>query len=135
MSKAKRQAIPESAPEPITGRGRFTPTRFLSDCCDDTYWYLINEWKQGNQLRMDVLPVDASPAVLILARYAKDYGAELVDDYEALLDMYWNNVNEVRHPDKFFASCIVNLDDRGMSPDEESYESINIPTIYEELLP
>ena len=124
----------EPAPAPTLGPARYTATRFLSDCSDETYWFLVNNWKEGDQLDSYGIPVDGLPAVVILAAYARQYGVDLVDDYVALLDRYWETLKETYHPDKFFASCIVILDETGQSPDEVSFETIRIPSIYEELL-
>lgn len=127
--------VRESAPVPTLGPGRYTPDRFLSNCSDETYWYLVNSWKEGNQLIVDEIPIDGLPAVVILAAYARLYGVDLVDDYKALLDAYWWNVAEVFHPDKFFASCIIHLDEYGAAPELESFQTIHIERIYEELFP
>lgn len=124
----------EPAPVPVVGPGRYTATRFLSDCSDETYWFLVNSWKEGDQLDSHGVPVDGLPAVVILAAYARQYGVDLVDDYVALLDRYWETLKETNHPDKFFASCIVILDETGQAPDEASFETIRVPDIYEELL-
>lgn len=125
----------ESAPVPTLGPGRYNATRFLSNCSDETYWYLVNNWKEGNQLVTEDIPIDGLPAVLILACYARQYGVDLVSDYNALMDAYWWNVAEVQHPDKFFASCIIHLDEYGAAPDPVSFDTIKIERIYEELLP
>lgn len=117
------------------GRARYGVTRFLSNCSDDSYWYLVNNWKEYNQLVVEEIPDDAIPAVVILACYARQYEVEIVDNYSGLLDLYWDNVGRLRHPDKFFASCILILDEYGRVPGEEAFESINIPNIYEELFP
>ena len=139
MSKRNRfQSAPaarEPAPAPTVGPARYSATRFLSDCSDGTYWSLINNWKEGNQLNSEEIPTDGLPPVVILSCYARQYGVDLVDDYERILDRYWESVADVRHPDKFFASCIIILDETKQVPDDESFESIRIHEIYEELLP
>lgn len=126
--------VAQFPPRP-TGKARFTVERFLSDCCEKTRKYLVGQWKQGNQLVARKVPFDGLPPVVILAAYAKLYGVELVDDYDALLDRYRENIEECCHPDKFFSSCILLLADRGQIPSDEAFESINVPNLYEELLP
>lgn len=121
-------------PAPVLGPARYTVPRFLSNCTDETYWYLVNNWKEGNQLDSYDIPVDGLPAVVILACYARQYGVDLVDDYVALLDRYWETIKETAHPDKFFASCITILDETGQAPDDISFETIKVEQIYEELL-
>jgi len=117
------------------GPDRFTVFRFMSDCLPETRQFLMDEWALGNQLEAAKVPYDGLPAVLILAAYAASHGADLVDDYDRLIERFRDQVWEVAHPDKFFASCCAILYDRGMYPDEISFQSINIPAIYEELLP
>jgi hypothetical protein len=118
---------------PITGRARYHATRFLADCTDATERFLRAAWASGDQLVARRVPVDGLPAVVIMAAYAKDYGSELVDDFDALLERYKENVLNCSHNDKFFASCICILSERYQSPSDEAYESINVPGIYEEL--
>lgn len=126
---------PTQNQEAVTGPLRYNATRFLSDCCDSTWAFLKGEWAEGNQLGSRKVPVDALPAVVILSSYARQYGVELVDDFDALLERYNDNMRECSHPDKFFASCVVILSERGQVPDDASFESIRIPEIYEELFP
>lgn len=142
MSRAARKRVdtrrssPAYAPPVATiGPGRYTPGRFLSDCSEDTRDFLVSNWSEGNQLVARRVPVDGLPPVVLLACYARQYGVELVDDYEALLERYWENVGECYHPDKFMASCIIHLHARGLAPGDEAFESVNIPKIYEELFP
>ena len=137
---SKKRSKPSPAPavqreQPETGPDRFTVFRFLSDCADATREYLLAQWAEGNQLESGRVPVDGLPPVVILATYARSYGVELVDDFEVLIDKYRDNIRDCAHPDKFFASCCSLLFDRGMYPDEVSFQSINIPSIYEELFP
>ena len=134
-SRTRRVEPSAPTPVPVTGPERYTATRFLSDCCDETYWYLVGQWSEGNQLTTNRVPVDGVPAVLILAAYAREYGVELVDDYEALIQRFQDHVSECNHPDKYLASCICILYERDQVPDDESFEQVGIPTIYEELLP
>ena len=136
--KRARKAAPprtEPAPVPITGPERYTVARFLSDCCDETYHFLIEQWAEGNQLEARRVPVDGLPPVVMLTAYAWEYGVELVDDYAALLERYDEHIEEFSHPDKFFSSCISIMAERGECPDPETFESLRIPQIYEELLP
>lgn len=118
--------------DPI-GRKRFTPARFLSDCCEESRDLITKAWKRGDQLAARRVPVDALPCVVIMAGYLRLYGAALVDDFDALIERYKDQVKECAHPDKFFASCIWVLHQRFLQPDEEAFESINVPAIYEEL--
>lgn len=137
MARRKRVApTPEPSPvPPSTGPGRFTVERFLCNCTDATKELLLANWREGNQLVAKRVPIDALPAVLILASYAYDYGIELVDDYDALIERFLMYRSDCAHPDKFMASCITILYERGLSPDDESFEAINIPNLYEELFP
>lgn len=118
---------------PMVGPGRYHATRFLADCSPRTEQFLRDAFKEGDQLVARRAPIDGLPAVVILAAYLHDHGAELVDDYAALLERYWGNRSQCSHNDKFFASCICILAERYQSPSEEAYASINIPGIYEEL--
>lgn len=118
-----------------TGPARYTVERFLSDCCESTERYLRENWAEGNQLLVDEIPTDALPPVVMLACYARQYGVDLVDDYTVLLDRYWEEAADFYHPDKFFSSSILVMDETGAVPEEVSFETINIPAIYEELLP
>lgn len=138
MARHKRNAHVEpkaTAPAPPTGPKRFTAARFLSNCSDRSQEYLTTNWRNYEQLNSDEVPTDALPAVVIIACYARTYGVDLVDDYTRLLDRYWEEIDECFHPDKFFASCIVILDETEQVPDDLSYETIGIPAIYEELFP
>jgi hypothetical protein len=119
---------------PLTGRARYTVERFLSDCSPATAKLLRAAWANGDQLAARRVPADGLPCVLILASYARVYGVELVDDFDALLERYKELESEFYHPDKFFGSCICLLAAHGQWPDEVSFESIGIPHIYEELL-
>lgn len=135
-NRPKRPPQTEPAgPPPTIGPARFTVARFLSDCCEETRTFLIEQWSEGNQLVARRVPVDGLPPVVILSAYAREYGVELVDDYDALLERYQENIADCCHPDKFMASCICILKERYQVPEDEAYEVINIPKIYEELLP
>lgn len=125
----------EPAQPATVGPARYTVARFLSNCSPESAAYLHENWAEGNQLSSDEVPTDALPCVVMFAAYARQYGVELVDDYSRLLDRYWEEISEFFHPDKFFSSCIVILDETGNAPTEEAFESINIPKLYEELLP
>lgn len=136
----KRAAVappPSTNPAPVreTGRARYTVARFLSDCCEQTRNFLVEQWAEGNQLEAKRVPVDGLPPVVMLTAYAWEYEVELVDDYGALLERYDEHITEFAHPDKFFSSCISLLAERGECPDDEGFEMLNIPAIYEELLP
>lgn len=134
----KRKRIQDSqpvAPHSPTGRDRFTVDRFLSDCGSETREFLLKQWSKGNVIRAAKVPVDGLPPVVILSAYAKEYGVSLVDDYEALLERYRDHVKEVCHPDKFLCSCILILAERFQVPSDEAFEAVNVPSIYEELLP
>ncbi len=134
MPKRKKPATQMVRQElPATGPGRYHAARFLADCTPETDTMLRAAWANGDQLMSRRVPVDGLPAVVILAAYAHDHGAELVDDYDALLERYRENIKECSHNDKFFASCILHLSERYQSPSDEAYESINVPGIYEEL--
>lgn len=139
MTRKRAQStapVAESAPPvPVLGPARYTVARFLSNCTDQGYYYLVNNWREGNQLQSDEIPSDCLPPVVILACYARQYGVDLVDDYVHLLDRYWEELREFEHPDKYFSSCIVILDETGGAPSDEAFEGINIPNIYEELFP
>lgn len=137
-----RKRVNSQAPAPNlaslhpVGPARFTVERFLSNCTDATRAFLTENWAEGNQLLVDEIPIDGLPPVVILACYARQYGVDLVDDYDRLLGQYWWNIAEVFHPDKFFASSIVLMEDNhGSSPSDESFDAINISNIYEELFP
>jgi hypothetical protein len=135
-TRKRQPPAPEPQPNtPATGPERYTGARFLSNCAPDSEEWLREQWTEGNQLRSEQIPVDALPPVLILACYAREYGVELTDDYDLLLSRYDDNIASVFHPDKFFASSISLLAGRGQVPSDEAFESIHIPTIYEELLP
>lgn len=118
---------------PITGPERYHAARFLADCSTKTAEFLRKAFKAGDQLVARRVPIDGLPAVVILAAYLKDYGGDLTDDHDALLDRYWENRDGCSHNDKFFASCIYILAQRCQSPSDEAYASINVPGIYEEL--
>lgn len=140
MSSVRKRArttapAPAAAPVRPTGPERFTVERFLSDCSEETRQFLLEQWGEGNQLVASRVPVDALPAVVILSAYAQDYGVNLTDDHIALLMRFDEHVTECWHPDKYLASCISILAERSMSPSDEAFEDINIPTIYEELFP
>ena len=138
MSRKRREtgrSACEPAPVVAGGRARYTPARYLSDCSAETEAYLRENWAEGNQLNSDEVPTDGLPCVVMLACYAREYGVELVDDYVRLLDRYWEEIKEFAHPDKFFSSSIVIMDETGATPEEASFESICIPAIYEALLP
>ena len=138
MGVKRKRAAPTPEPQPMApaiGPKRYTGARFLSNCEPDTEEWLREQWGEGNQLRSEQIPADALPPVLILACYAREYGVALVDDYDLLLSRYDANVATVFHPDKFFASCISLLAGRGQVPSDEAFESIKVPTIYEEFFP
>jgi hypothetical protein len=120
---------------PLRGSERYCVDRFLGDCSDETYKFLKAQWMEGNQLFASRIPVDGLPPVVMLAAYARLYSVELVDDYDLLIERYQCHIKECYHPDKFFSSCISILADRGQYPELESFEILNIPNIYEELLP
>lgn len=120
---------------PITGPGRYHSARFLADCDPATEAMLRKTWAAGDQLVVRMVPVDALPAVVILAAYAKEYGVALVDDHDALLLRYWEHLKECSHNDKFLASCICILAGNGQAPSDEAFASVNVPGIYEELFP
>ena len=113
------------------GFDRYTPERFVSDCSPESQAMLTKTWKRGEQLAARRVPVDALPCVVIMASYLRTYDVELVDDFDALLDRYSDNVADCCHPDKFFASCIKILHLRLLSPSPEAFESIRIHEIYE----
>lgn len=115
------------------GRGRLTPERFLSDCSPETRSFLTKAWKRGDQLVASRVPVDGLACVVIMAAFLRTYSVNLVDDFDALIDRFEMYVKDIAHPDKFFASCIGILNRRFQQPDEEAFDSINIPAIYEEL--
>lgn len=120
--------------DPI-GPDRYTVDRFLSDCTERSREYVIINCKEFNQFVADEVPADALPPVVMLACYARQHGVDLVDDYTHLLDRYWDEMKEFAHPDKFFSSCIVILDETGQAPDPTSFETIRIPDIYDALYP
>lgn len=117
------------------GPARFTVERFLGNCSESSKQFLLENWAEGNILGIDEIPVDALPCVVIMACYARQYGVDIVDNYTELLDKYWWELPDCFHADKFFASCICILDERGEAPSDESFESINIPNLYEEFFP
>lgn len=118
---------------PDTGPGRYHHARFMADCAPATEAMLRKAFANGDQLVAKRVPIDGLPVVVILAAYLRDYGAELVDDYDVLLDRYWEHKPDCAHNDKFFASCIYLLHQRGQVPEDAAYTSINVPGIYEEL--
>lgn len=118
-----------------TGPDRYTVDRFLSDCTERSREYVIINCKEFNQFVADEVPADALPPVVMLACYARQHGVDLVDDYSYLLDRYWDEIETFAHPDKFFSSCILILDETGRAPDPESFETIRIPDIYDNLYP
>ncbi len=132
-----RSAQAPSAPAPVrpVGRARYTVERFLSDCSEPTRQWLLDQWGEGNQLRVDDIPPDALPPVLILAAYGLTYEVDLVDDFDALIEKYCEEEDYIFHPDKFMASCIIILDEKGQMPSQEAFDAINLEAIYEELLP
>lgn len=139
---AEAQSAPSEVlrypPAPVrpTGRARFTVERFFEDCCEQTATMLKKAWKRGDQLVSARVPVDGLPCVLILAAYAKVYEVELVDDFDALVERYEEHVGEFSHNDKFMGSCIcIVWGNTRYLPEVASFEAINIPAIYEELLP
>lgn len=134
MALKKRKTQPAQRRSPV-GPDRFTVERFMSNCTDATKKFLIHNWKEGNQLVARKVPVDGLPVVLIIAAYARDYDVELVDDYEALIQRYLDHVDQCWHPDKFMASCITILYERGLSPSDEAFEAVKIPELYEEFFP
>lgn len=132
----QREATPVKLfPPRKMGRARYTVDRFFEDCCEETINTLRKAWEEGDQLASTRVPIDGLPCVLLLATYARLYGVSLVDDYDALIERYQENVGDFSHNDKFFSGCICILYARGQYPGEEAFESINIPAIYEELLP
>lgn len=120
--------------DPI-GPDRYTVDRFLSDCSEPSKEYVIQNCKEFNQFIAEEVPTDALPPVVMLASYARQNGVDLVDDYVHLLDRYWDEIEEFAHPDKFFSSSIVILDETGQEPDPASFETIRIPDIYDQLYP
>lgn len=118
---------------PVTGPERYHAARFMADCSPATDAMLRKAFLNGDQLVARRVPIDGLPVVVILASYLRDYGAELVDDYDALLDRYWENKPDCNHNDKFFASCIWILWQRVQTPEDQAYTNINVPGIYEEL--
>jgi len=128
-----RSAPVSAAHAPTIGPGRYTVARFLSDASDASYAWLRGQWGDGNQLFARKVPVDVLPAVVIMSGYCRLYEIELVDDFDVLLERFQENIADCAHHDKFFASCIAILHERGLFPDLEGYESINIPAIYEEI--
>jgi len=135
-TRRRKQAAPIERPEieVVTGPERFTVARFLSDCCDETYQYLRGEWREGNQLMARRVPVDALPAVVILARFGRDFDVAVVDDYDALIERYRDHIKECYHPDKFLASVIAMQHETGHFPGPEVYDDLKIERIYEELI-
>lgn len=127
VAKIKRQELP------AFGKDRYHHVRFMADCTPATDAMLRKAFKAGNQLVARRVPIDGLPVVVIMAAYLKEYGSDLVDDYDALLDRYWEYKPDCAHNDKFFASCIWILWQRGQTPEDAAYDSINVPGIYEEL--
>lgn len=117
------------------GPDRYTVERFLSDCSERSKEYVVHTCNNYEQFVADAVPSDALPPVVMLACYARQHGVDLVDDYVHLLDRYWDEFPGFAHPDKFFSSCIVILDETGQAPDPVSFETIRIPDIYDELFP
>jgi len=115
------------------GRERYTPQRFMSDCCDETYKMLVDAWCEGSQLVARRVPVDGLPCVLIMASYLRGFDIDLVDDFDALVFRYDEHITECAHPDKFFASCISILHRRYLRPGDEAFEMVRVPSIYEEM--
>lgn len=137
MAKRKRNAHVKDAPapQPATGPDRYTVERFLCNCCERSKEYIIQNCKEYEQFIADEVPTDALPVLVILASYARQHGVDLVDDYVHLLDRYWDELEHHYHPDKFFASCIVILDETDQVPSPESFETINVPNLYDQLYP
>lgn len=108
--------------------------RFLSSCAPKTAKALKEAWAEGAQLASSAIPRDALPAVLILAGWGRRIDIEIVDDYDELLERTKEAMkgDGIHHPDLFFASSIIILAERGQEPSIGAFETINVPTIYEE---
>lgn len=133
--RTQAQAAP-AAPQPGTGRARYTVERFLSCCAPSSAAALRSAWSAGDQLAAARVPTDALPVVTILAAYAYVCGVGLVDDFDRLMERQAGAFSPgmCAHPDKYLASCCVLLWRRGLLPTMGAFEDVNVPAIYEELL-
>lgn len=110
--------------------------RFLGGVMDPVATGLLaSALGSGLQLSSSLLPAQLTAAVIILACYARrELEVELVDNYEALLDRWPEDVGHCSHSDMFFASCIVQLHHRGEYPSTEAFQDLNLPFIFDQLV-
>jgi len=79
--------------DPI-GFDRYTVDRLLCNCSGGTRTTLLRAFKSGDQFVAARVPVDALPVIVLLASFLRLYGAELVDDFDALIERYFNRITE-----------------------------------------
>lgn len=118
---------------------RFTVERFLGGIGDAVARdQLVVALQSGYQIKVSTLDYQLVPAVLILACYALHHlDAELVDDYEKLVEVYREAVSEfgmMAHPDLFMASCISLLHKRQEYPSLDTFYTINVPELFEQMV-
>lgn len=116
---------------------KYTVERFLGGIGDVVLKdSLVAALYSGHQLSVKTLDFQQVPAVLILACYARTYlGAELVDDYEALIEAHKEATRPpgglTAHPDLYLPSCICILHGRDQSPCWEAFQDVNVPELFD----
>lgn len=136
--KPKRKRQPKEQVELVKYTDRHTVQRFVGGIGDAVLVScLLMALRSGYQLRTILVPEQALPAVVILASYAVNYqGVELVDDFDTLLDLYYQAVedNTCAHPDKYLATCIYLLHKREQFPSIESFHDVRVHELFEEMV-
>jgi len=112
----------------------YTADRFLDGMSKKLAQGLRKAWAAGGQLVSEKVPKEALPAVLILAAWGERIEVQIVDDYEVLLERTRQAFkdNGLHHPDLFFASAICIMAERGQELTVGSFETINIPNLFNE---
>lgn len=131
-----RKPKTQVAPSEETGPVRYTQERLFWGCDPDTVKALRGVWKEGDQLATESVPEDALCVVVMMAAWARRFGADLVDDYELLLQRARDAMArmELHHPELFFVSCICILYQRNEEPTVGGFEQVGIPNHYETLI-
>lgn len=124
--------------EPVKQTERWSVERFMGGIGDAVLKSCLRmALRSGYQLRTILVPEQALPAVVILACYAVNYqGVELVDEYDTLLELYYQSVqdNTCAHPDKYLATCIYLLHKRDQFPSLDSFKDVRVDDLFEQLV-
>lgn len=142
-SKRKARAAKEEPAQFATlaerGPARFTVERFFGGVGDAIMVdQAVRVLRSGYQFSTAALDYQLIPAFVILATWALHYeGVELVDDYPALLKAQREAFAEgcvCAHPDLYMASCICLLAERADVPSRETFGTIGVPQLFQQLV-